>query len=408
MKNNTPNYDYNFETQAVRTQAERSLFNEHSTPIYLTSSFVFDNAETMGATFAEENELYSYSRYTNPNQTELTEKIRLLEKAEAGYSFATGMAAIYCSLFPLLKPGDHIVSCSNIFGSTHSLFKSIFSEWGVETTYFSIEETYSIEKYIQHNSKVLFIESPTNPGVELLDLEFLGQIATKHNLIFIVDNTFATPHIQTPIDFGADIIVHSATKLIDGQGRVCGGVVVGKQDLINKIYLFSRTIGTVISPFTSWILSKSLETLAVRVERQCESALKIAEYLEKHPQIEFVRYPFLPSHPQYDLAKKQMKQGGTIIAFGIKGKSENCIHFLNHLKMTSLTANLGDSRTIATHPSTTTHSRISIGEKKATGITDNLIRLSIGLENAQDIIQDLSNALTTLPKKKLSNNECLK
>jgi len=396
MTNTIPTTTFDFETQAIRTQSERSLFNEHSTPLYLTSSFVFDDAETMRDTFAEERDLYSYSRYGNPNQTEFVEKIRLFEKAEDGYAFATGMAAIYCSLFPLLKTGDHILSCSHIFGSTRSLFSTMFPEWGVDTTYFGIHETHTIEQYILPHTKILFVESPTNPGVDLLDMAFLGALAKKHNLLFIVDNTFATPYLQTPIDFGAHLVVHSATKLMDGQGRVCGGVVVGKKELIRSIYVFARTIGTSISPFNAWVLSKSLETLAVRVDRHCDNALKIAHYLEQHPLVEFVKYPFLPSHPQYELAKKQMKQGGNIIAFGIKGNSEEAIQFINQLSLCSRSANLGDSRTIVTHPASTTHSKIPPAEKQATGITANLIRLSVGLESVKDIIQDFDSAFASL------------
>lgn len=393
MSTTTPNNEFCFETQAIRTQIERSQFNEHSAPLYLTSSFVFDDAENMRAVFADEIVQHSYSRFTNPNQTELVDKICLFEKAEAGYAFATGMAAIYCSLFPLLKTGDHVISCSNIFGSTRSLLSNLFPEWGVTTSYFDVNEIAIVESLIQPNTKILFAESPTNPGVDILDLALLGEVAKKHNLIFIVDNTFATPYLQNPIDFGAHLVVHSTTKLIDGQGRVCGGVTVGNKDLIQKIYLFARTIGTAISPFNAWIVSKSLETLAVRVDRHCENALAIAQFLEKNPNVEFIKYPFLPSHPQYEIAKKQMKQGGNIIAFGIKGGLDAGRNFINAVKLCSCSANLGDSRTIVTHPASTTHSKVPPAEKIATGITDNLIRLSVGLENIKDIISDLDQAL---------------
>lgn len=393
MSTTTPNNEFCFETQAIRTQIERSQFNEHSAPLYLTSSFVFDDAENMRAVFADEIVQHSYSRFTNPNQTELVDKICLFEKAEAGYAFATGMAAIYCSLFPLLKTGDHVISCSNIFGSTRSLLSNLFPEWGVTTSYFDVNEIAIVESLIQPNTKILFAESPTNPGVDILDLALLGEVAKKHNLIFIVDNTFATPYLQNPIDFGAHLVVHSTTKLIDGQGRVCGGVTVGNKDLIQKIYLFARTIGTAISPFNAWVVSKSIETLAVRVDRHCENALAIAQFLEKNPNVEFIKYPFLPSHPQYEIAKKQMKQGGNIIAFGIKGGLDAGRNFINAVKLCSCSANLGDSRTIVTHPASTTHSKVPPAEKIATGITDNLIRLSVGLENVKDIISDLDQAL---------------
>lgn len=382
------------ETQLIRTQTERTPYNEHSSPIFLTSSFVFDTAENMRAVFAEEVQQYSYSRYTNPNQDELVNKICLLENAEAGAAFATGMAAIYCSLFSLVKPGDHILSCSNIFGSSRALLSNYFTDWGVTTSFFNIDELDTVESLIRSDTKILFVESPTNPGVDILDLNYLGKLAKKHNLIFIVDNTFATPYIQTPISFGAHLVIHSATKLLDGQGRVCGGLIAGQKDIVQTIYLFSRTIGASISPFTAWILSKSLETLAVRIDRHCQNALTIAEFLENHPAIAFIKYPFLQSHKQYELAKRQMRQGGTIIAFGIKGGLEAGIRFLDAVQLCSRSANLGDSRTIVTHPASTTHAKVPESEKVATGITDNLIRLSVGLEHVDDIIRDLDQALT--------------
>lgn len=384
---------YCFETQAVRTQTPRSQFNEHSVPLYLTSSFVFDDAEQMRAVFADEIQQHSYTRFTNPNSDELIDKICLFEKAERGYAFATGMAAVYCSLFPLIQAGDHLISCSNIFGSTLSLFDTLFPKWGVTTSYFGVTETDKIESLITKNTKILYVETPTNPGVDIIDLELLGQIAQKHNLIFIVDNTFATPYLQNPIEWGADIVIHSTTKLIDGQGRVCGGVSVGKKEFLDKIYLFARTIGTTLSPFNAWVLSKSLETLALRVDKHCQNAQEIASFLESHPQVEFAKYPFLPSHPQYTVAKKQMKQGGNIIAFGIKGGLEAGRTFINAVELCSSSANLGDSRTIVTHPASTTHGKVSASDKQAMGITDNLIRLSVGLENTKDIIADLTQAL---------------
>src|SRR5690606_1607125 len=387
ITSDNPN-DCCFETQAIRTHIPRSPFNEHTTPLYLTSSFVFDNAEEMRAVFVEEVDKFSYTRFSNPNQTELIEKLCLIEKAEAGYSFSTGMAAIFGSIFPLIKPGDHIVSCLNIFGSSRTILSTILPEWGVTTSYFEAKSIDKLEDLIQPKTKILFVETPTNPGVDVLDLSYLGEIARKYNLIFVLDNTFATPYLQNPTDFGADIVVHSTTKLIDGHGRVCGGIAVGKKDLIRKIYLFSRTIGSSMSAFDAWVLSKSIETLAVRVDKHCQNALKIAHFLESHPQIEFVRYPFLPSHPQYEIAKKQMKQGGNIIAFGIKGGLDAGRAFLNALQICSRSANLGDSRTIVTHPASTTHSKVPAEEKITTGITDNLIRLSVGLENTRDIIRD--------------------
>jgi len=383
----------NFETFAIRTQTERTQFDEHSTPLYLTSSFIFQDAEDMRASFAEEKPKNLYSRFSNPNVTEFTDKIAKMEGAEAGYAFATGMAAIYSTFATLLNAGDHIVSCQSVFGSTHTLFTKYFPKWNIETTYFKAEDAENVEKYIQPNTKILYLETPTNPAIEVLDLEFFGQIAKKYNLIFIVDNCFATPYLQQPIKYGADIVVHSATKLIDGQGRVLGGVAVGREDLIREIYLFARNTGPAMSPFNAWVLSKSLETLAIRVEKHCENALKVAEFLENNPNVELVKYPFLKSHPSYEIAKKQMKLGGNIVAFEIKGGIEGGRNFLDKIKMCSLSANLGDTRTIVTHPASTTHSKLSDEERNEVGITAGLVRCSVGLENVEDIIADLKQAL---------------
>ncbi|KFF08426.1 O-succinylhomoserine sulfhydrylase [Chryseobacterium luteum] len=383
----------NFETLAIRTQTERTQFDEHSTPLYLTSSFIFQDAEDMRASFAEEKSKNLYSRFSNPNVTEFTDKIAKMEGAEAGYAFATGMAAIYSTFAALLNAGDHIVSCQSVFGSTHTLFTKYFPKWNIETTYFKAEDAENIEQYIQPNTKILYLETPTNPAIEILDLEFFGNIAKKHNLIFVVDNCFATPYLQQPIKYGADIVVHSATKLIDGQGRVLGGVAVGREDLIREIYLFARNTGPAMSPFNAWVLSKSLETLAIRVERHCENALKVAAFLENHPNVELVKYPFLKSHPSYEIAKKQMKLGGNIVAFEIKGGIEGGRKFLDKIKMCSLSANLGDTRTIVTHPASTTHSKLTDEERNEVGITAGLVRCSVGLENVDDIITDLKQAL---------------
>ena len=383
----------NFETQAIRTQTERTHFSEHSTPLYLTSSFVFDDAEEMRASFAEEKQRNLYSRFTNPNTTEFVDKIVAMEGAAAGYAFATGMSAIFSSFAALLNAGDHIVSCRSVFGSTHSMFTKYLPKWNIETSYFKVDEVDIVESLIKENTKILYIETPTNPAVDILDLELIGSIAKKHNLIFIVDNCFATPYIQQPIKFGADLVIHSATKLIDGQGRVLGGVTVGREDLIREIYLFARNTGPAMSPFNAWVLSKSLETLSIRVEKHCENALKLAEFLETNPNVELVKYPFLQSHPQYKVAQKQMKLGGNIVAFEIKGGIEAGRKFLNKIKMCSLSANLGDTRTIVTHPSSTTHGRLSEEDRLEVGITDGLVRVSVGLENIEDIILDVQQAL---------------
>ncbi|MCM4159905.1 aminotransferase class I/II-fold pyridoxal phosphate-dependent enzyme [Antarcticibacterium flavum] len=382
-----------FETGAVRNQMQRSAFSEHSAPVYLTSSYVFDDAEDMRASFSEEKERNIYSRFTNPNTSEFAEKVVIMEGAEAGHAFATGMSAVFSSLAALLNSGDHIISARSIFGSTHGLFTKYFPKWNISHSYFNVNEADRIEDLIKPETKVIFAETPTNPGVDILDLEWLGEVARKHDLLLIIDNCFATPYLQNPIDYGADLVIHSATKLIDGQGRVLGGVTVGKADLIREIYLFSRNTGPALSPFNAWILSKSLETLAVRLDRHCENALKVAAFLEKEEQAEQVKYPFLKSHPQYAIARKQMKQGGNIISFEIKGGIEAGRKFIDRIQMCSRTANLGDSRTIVTHPPSTTHGRLSEEERLEAGINPGLIRISVGLEHVEDIIKDLKQAL---------------
>jgi O-succinylhomoserine sulfhydrylase len=386
--------DFGFETQAIRGQLERTQYLEHSVPLYLTSSFVFEDAEDMRASFADEKERNIYSRYSNPNTIEFINKVCQMEGAETGFAFASGMAAVYSTFAALLKSGDHIVSASSVFGATHSLFVNYFPKWNIETTYFDINAPETIESCIQPNTKILFAESPTNPAVDIIDLELLGKIAKKNNLILIIDNCFATPYLQQPIKWGADLVIHSATKLMDGQGRVLGGITVGRADLIKDIYLFSRLTGPTLSPFNAWVLSKSLETLAVRLEKHCENALKVAEFLENHPQVNKVKYPFLKSHPQYAIAQKQMKLGGNIVAFEIKGGIEAGRAFLDKIKLCSLSPNLGDTRTIVTHPASTTHSKLSVEERLAVSITDGLVRVSVGLETVTDVIADLEQALS--------------
>ena len=383
----------NQETSAIRAQTERSQYLEHSTPLYLTSSYVFEDAEDMRASFADEKERNIYSRYSNPNTSEFIEKICQMEGAERGYSFASGMSAVFSTFAALLNAGDHIISCRSVFGSTLTMYKNILPKWNISTSYFKIDEIDTIESLITPNTKVIYAESPTNPAVDILDLEALGNIAKKNNLILIIDNCFATPYLQQPIKFGADLVIHSATKLIDGQGRVLGGITVGRSDLIQKIYLFSRNTGPALSPFNAWVLSKSLETLAVRVDRHCENALKIAQFLEGHDKVNFVKYPFLKSHSQHELAKKQMKAGGNVVAFEVKDGINAGRQFLNKIKLLSLSANLGDTRSIVTHPASTTHAKITEEERLQTGITGGLVRISVGLEHTEDIINDLDQAL---------------
>lgn len=384
----------NFETQAVRTQTERTQFQEHSTPMYLTSGFVFEDSEEMRAAFAEEKQRDLYSRYSNPNTNEFVSKICHLEGAEDGFAFATGMAAVYSTFAALLNAGDHIVSCRSVFGATHALFTKYFPKWDIETSYFTVNDVDAVESLIKPTTKIIYAESPTNPGVDVLDLERLGAIAKKHNVLLIIDNCFATPYLQNPIKFGADLVIHSATKLIDGQGRVLGGVTVGRKELIREIYLFSRITGPAMSPFNAWVLSKSLETLAVRVDRHCENALKLAQFLESHPKVNWVKYPFLTSHPQYEIAKKQMKLGGNIVAFEVSGGVSGGKTFFDSIKMCSLSANLGDTRTIVTHPASTTHSKLADEDKAVVGITNGMVRCSVGLEHIDDIIKDIEQALT--------------
>lgn len=386
--------EFGFETQAIRNQLSRTQYLEHSVPLYLTSSFIFEDAEDMRASFAEEKDRNIYSRFSNPNSTEFVQKICQMEGAEAGYAFATGMAAVYSTFAALLNSGDHIVSVGSVFGSTHTLFTKYFPKWNITTSYFDSNKPETIEDFIQLNTKILYAESPTNPSVDIIDLAYLSTIAKKHNLILIIDNCFATPYIQNPIQFGADLVIHSATKLIDGQGRVLGGITVGSQALIREIYLFSRNTGPSLSPFNAWILSKSLETLAVRVEKHCENALKVAAFLESHPNVKTVKYPFLKSHPQYEIAKKQMRLGGNVIAFEINGGLESGRKFIDNIKLCSLSANLGDTRTIVTHPASTTHSKLTLEERLAVSITDGLVRVSVGLETVSDVINDLNQALS--------------
>jgi len=385
-----------FETEAIRTQNERTQFQEHSTPLYLTSSYVFDDAEDMRASFSEEKERNIYSRFTNPNTSEFTEKIAKMEGAEAGFSFATGMSAVFSSLAALLNSGDHIISARSVFGSTHSLFTKFFPKWNISHSYFNVNEVDKIESLIKPETKIIFAETPTNPGVDVLDLELLGEIAKKHNLILVIDNCFATPWLQNPIKFGAHLVIHSATKLIDGQGRVLGGVTVGNADLIREIYLFSRNTGPALSPFNAWVLSKSLETLSVRLDKHCENAEKVAEFLETEANAENVKYPFLKSHPQYEIAKKQMKKGGNIVAFEIKGGIEAGRKFIDAIKLCSRSANLGDTRSIVTHPASTTHSKLSEEDRLEVGIKPGLVRVSVGLEHVDDVIDDLEQALNSI------------
>jgi O-succinylhomoserine sulfhydrylase len=380
-------------TQAIRIRTDRTGEKEHASPLFLTSSFCYDDAEEMRAAFADEREANIYSRFSNPSTQEFIDRMVALEGAEAGFATASGMAAIVGTFLSFLKKGDHLLSCSSIFGSTHTVITKYLPKFGIEYTYVPAGDQDAWEASIRPNTKMIYLETPTNPGLEILDLEKAGQLARKHKLILNVDNCFATPIGQTPIQYGADLVVHSATKWLDGQGRVLGGVVVGKKELIHEIYLFCRSTGPALSPFNAWVLSRSLETLDVRMERHSSNALYIAEKLETHPAIASLKYPFLTSHPQHAIAKKQMFNGGGILCFDLKGGLDAGRTFLDKLKMLSLTANLGDTRSIASHPASTTHAKLTPDERAAVGITPGLIRISVGLEHRDDILQDILQAL---------------
>lgn len=378
-----------FETKAIRTQAERSQHKEHSVPLYMTSSYMFDSAEHAAALFEEEVEGNIYGRYSNPNVQEFIDKMCALEGTENGFGTATGMAAVFASMAAILEAGDHVLVCKSVFGSTIQISDNILGKWGVESDLLDIYKPETWESFFKPNTKMLVLETPSNPGLDLIDLEWLGKLCKSKGVLLNVDNCFPTPYLQNPAKWGADIVTHSATKFIDGQGRVLGGVVLGSNEIIDKVRYFCRHTGPSMSPFNAWILSKSLETLHVRLDRHCENALKLAEWLETNDQVEKVSYPFLPSHPQFELAKKQMKAGGGVVTFVLKGGLEQGKKFLNANINLSHGVNLGDTRTIITHPSSTTHSKMTEEDRVAVGITPGLIRVSVGLENIDDIIKEV-------------------
>jgi O-succinylhomoserine sulfhydrylase len=384
----------NFETNAVRIRAEQTPFREHSTPLFLTSSFTFEDAEQARALFADEIPGNIYTRFSNPNTSEFIEKLCALEGAEDGIATATGMAAMFTSMAALLRSGDHVLASRSLFGSTHQILTQIFPRWGISHTYADVARPETWESLIQPNTRMIFVETPSNPSLDLIDLEWLGALARRKGVILNVDNCFATPYLQTPIQYGAHLVTHSATKFMEGQGRVLAGAIVGDKDLIKEIRFFARHTGPALSPFNAWTLSKSLETLAVRMERHCQTALQLAEWLETQPQVERVIYPGLASHPQHELARRQMRLGGPMVSFVVKGGLEKGRTFLNALQMLSFSANLGDTRSIATHPASTTHSKLKPEERAAVGIEDGLIRISVGLEHVSDITADVAQALT--------------
>lgn len=383
-----------FETAAIRTQAPRSTAREHSVPLYLTSSFVFPDAGEMRDAFAGDSEAYIYSRYANPNVQELIDKVCLLEGVESGFATASGMSAIFAALMSFLRTGDHMLATRAVFGSTHQILTQLFPRWGIDFTYIDPVDTGGWKESLRPNTRILLLETPSNPGLMLVDLEAAGQFTREHGLIFMVDNCFASPWLQQPARYGADLIIHSGTKWMDGQGRVLGGILAGRSDLIDEVTFFCRHTGPSISPFNAWIMSKSLETLSVRMDRHCSNALRLAQWLEGQPGVMKVSYPFLPSHPQMELAKKQMKAGGGLVTFTLEGGVDNSIRFLNAIRLCSLSSNLGDTRTILTHPATTTHSKLTEAERLAVGISPGLIRVSVGLEHVEDVIADFEQALT--------------
>ena len=392
MKNQTK-----FETKAIRSGVQPSGFREHSTAIYPTSSFTFPDAQLMEATFDGRENGIIYSRYSNPNTDGLITKMCDLENAEDGIATASGMAAVFASCAPFLKTGDHLVASRALFGSTFQIITAILPEWGISHTFVdpqADQETW--EHAIQPNTKMIMVETPSNPGLAIIDLKMLSQITQKNNIILNVDNCFATPYLQKPLDLGADIVVHSATKWLDGQGRVLGGLVLSDSKNMEKIRFFSRHTGPAMSPFNAWILQKSIETLAVRMEKHCNNAAYLADYLTTCSKIIKVHYPFHSTHPQNELAKRQMQLGGGIIAFEIKGGKQKAMEFINQTQLCSISANLGDTRTIITHPASTTHSKLTEEERLGVGITPGLIRLSVGLEHLEDIKNDLLQAVNKI------------
>jgi O-succinylhomoserine sulfhydrylase len=382
------------ETLAIRIQAPRSAAREHSVPLYLTSSFVFDSAEQARSLFADEIQGNVYSRYSNPNADEFVSKLAALEGAEDGIATASGMAAVFTALASLLSAGDHLLCSRAVFGSTHQILTRIFPRWGIASTYVDIGATpEDWAAAVTPATKMVFVETPSNPGLDLIDLEWLGGFCRERGLLLVVDNCFATPFLQQPMRYGAGLVVHSATKFIDGQGRGLGGAILGSRDLLTEIRFFARHTGPAISPFNAWVFSKSLETLAVRMARHSATALTLGKHFEGNPEIERVRYPYLPSHPQHALALKQMSAGGGLLVLELRGGLERARRFLDSVELLSNTSNLGDTRTIVTHPLSTTHVKVAEEDRLRVGVTPGLLRISVGLEHPDDLIADIEQAL---------------
>jgi len=386
------------QTIAVHSGTKRSQYNEMSEAIFLTQSFKYKTAEQAEDLFLNpKKEEFGYSRYENPTVRMFEERMAAIEKTEDAYATATGMAAVHGALFSILKAGDHLVASRALFGSCLYIIEELLPRFGVEISFVDGTDLDDWERSITTNTKVVFLETISNPTLEIIDLATVSEIAHRKGALVIVDNVFTTPVFSLAASLGADVIIYSATKHIDGQGRCLGGVICGTEEFIQKVVLpFMKHTGGSLSPFNAWILLKSLETINLRCRTQAESALKIAKSLEKHPKIKNITYPYLKSHSQYLLAKKQMTGGGTVIAIELTGNKKTTFSFLNNLKIISISNNLGDSRSLITHPATTTHQRLSIDQKKHLGISDGLVRLSIGLEDVKDLIVDLKQSLATV------------
>jgi O-succinylhomoserine sulfhydrylase len=386
--------DYQFDTLAVRTGIHRSQFGEHSEAMYLTSSFVFETAAQAAARFSEQEPGFIYSRFTNPTVAAFQERLAALEGAEACMGTASGMSAILAMAMSLLKAGDHVVASHSIFGSTVQLFGGIMKRFGVDTTFVSPTDVSAWARAVTPATKLFFLETPSNPLTEISDIAALAAIAHRSGIQLAVDNCFCTPALQRPIELGADIVIHSATKYLDGQGRVLGGAVLGRRDFImGAVYPFLRTAGPTLSAFNAWVILKGLETLRVRLEAHAQSASKLARWLERQPMIERVYYPGLPSHPQHALAMRQQRNGGGIVSFDVKGGREAAWRIVDATRMLSITANLGDTKTTITHPASTTHGRISPEARQAAGIGEGLLRIAVGLESVEDIQTDLARGM---------------
>ena len=383
------------ESKLIREQFPRSQNREHSVPLYLTSSFVFDDAEQCRAVFANEEEGIIYSRYSNPNTSEFVDKICKMEGAESGYAFATGMSAVFSTFGALLKSGDHIVSARSIFGSTHALFMNYFPKWNITTSYFDVNKPETIESFITPSTKIIYAESPTNPSIDIIDLELLGDVAKKHNLILIIDNCFATPYLQNPLDLGADIVMHSVTKYLGGHSDVVMGALVVSDDAIaTEMYRIQNSSGAITAPMDCFLVLRGIKTLPLRMKAHCENGEKIAHFLAKHPKVDRVYWPGFETHPNHAVAKRQMRGFGGMLSFNLKGNQlEDALAVVKNVRIFALAESLGGVESLIGHPATMTHAAIPKEEREKTGVVDTLIRLSVGIEDVDDLIDDLAQAL---------------